>query len=541
MPMTSQNPYSRDRFSRDSYRGKYAQDNNHYNNAWSAYQRSAHPNALNQQSWANAEDHSDTKNQATSFLSQQVPEIDETEGTRSSDTTNTSFNNSNVDEKNNEENIPFTQASYDLTSNTTESNSENAGFESINAKKNPGNASPTFRKAPQYKKTTQNKRRRSSKKVAAILVALVVIGGSITGGIAYAYNAPITVTINGEQTSIQGDERSPEGLVENGIVSVKPGNYIAVDNSVIREGEGYPCTAKINGNDVPDLETRLNNGDTIDITDGSNIMEPYTDSAPQPAPCSVEETGVGAVHLYVGEGVSGEKIIRTGSESGKTTEIVTKEPSTIQLAKYNVDTHGDKVIALTFDDGPWDSSTAAILDVLKENNAKATFFTVGERIKGHEDLIKRMKDEGHEIATHSYDHANGSGKGVSMDLMSTKERQDEVTKGLQAITDAGCTPSKTFRSPGGNFSTDTARDVQGLISSEIGWNIDTGDWKRPGANTIAARIEMAQPGYILLMHDGGGDRSQTVEALKEALPKLAEQGYEFVTVDELIERYPYAS
>lgn len=511
--MNSQDPNSRKESSPDTYRGKYAQGNTNYDNSWSAYQRDAqqrsaqertNPAATGQfaaqpQSNTTRQFAAPTQNGTGQFAAQQSQ--------------------------------PDNAADANTDTATTETDKASSASTDTNTKK----------QKPQYVKRSQNKRRSPSKKVAAIVIALIVIVGSITGGIAYAFNAPINVTINGEQKTINGDERSPEGLVDNGIVSVKAGNYVAVDNSVIREGEGYPCTAVINGNEVSDLKTRINDGDTIEITDGTNIMEPYTDSDPQPAPCYVEETGVGAVHLYRGEGLSGKMIVRTGSESGKTTEIITKEPSTIQLIKYNIDTHGDKVIALTFDDGPWDSSTAAILDVLKENNAKATFFTVGERIKGHEDLIKRMENEGHEVATHSYDHAKGSGQGVSMDLMSSQERKDEVTKGLQAITDAGGNPSKTFRSPGGNFSADTARDVQGLISAEIGWNVDTGDWQRPGTDTIAKRIEMAKPGYILLMHDGGGDRSQTVEALKKALPKLVEQGYEFVTVDELIERYPYAS
>lgn len=389
------------------------------------------------------------------------------------------------------------------------------------------------------KEKHQRARRNSRKKIIAALVAILVVVGGITGGIFYMNNAPVTVTVNGEQKTIQGAQRTLEGLVENGVVSVKPGNYIAVDDSVMREGEGALCTAKLNGEDTSDLKTHLNEGDTIEITDGQNIMEPYNDDNVQSIPASVEEVGVGAVHVYQGSGEAGEKVVRTGTESGKTVEVTTKEPGTIQLVKYNVNTNGDKVIALTFDDGPWDSSTAAILDILKNNNAKATFFTVGNRIPGHEDLIKRMKDEGHEIGTHTYDHASGSGKGVSLDLMSTQERRDEVSKGLQAITDAGGDASTTFRSPGGNFGAETARDVHDLVTSEIGWNIDTGDWQRPGADVIAQRIEMASPGNIILMHDGGGDRSQTVEALKTALPYLVEQGYEFITVDELLERYPY--
>ena len=124
--------------------------------------------------------------------------------------------------------------------------------------------------------------------------------------------------------------------------------------------------------------------------------------------------------------------------------------------------------------------------------------------------------------------------------MSSDERKQEVEKGLQAIKDAtGQDASLMFRSPGGNFDASVASDLNGLINAEIGWNIDTGDWKKPGADAIAQRIKSAGPGEIILMHDGGGDRSETVAALKQALPKLKEEGYRFVTVSELINSYPY--
>jgi peptidoglycan/xylan/chitin deacetylase (PgdA/CDA1 family) len=122
--------------------------------------------------------------------------------------------------------------------------------------------------------------------------------------------------------------------------------------------------------------------------------------------------------------------------------------------------------------------------------------------------------------------------------MTDEERVSEVTQGYQAIADA-CgidvsEVSQAIRAPGGNFSTEVAKSVLNYITAEVGWNIDTEDWRRPGASTIAARILKATNGNIVLMHDGGGDRSQTVEALRTALPQLVEQGYTFVTIDELL-------
>lgn len=372
----------------------------------------------------------------------------------------------------------------------------------------------------------------------AVAVAVVAIG--IFAFTTWDANKAVSVTINGQQQTIEGQQRTIEGLLDTNTVSVTPGNYVAVDGSVMREGEGTRATATINGQGTEDFSTRLNEGDDISLTNGSDITEEYTEGEPQALQPTLEVQGTGAVHLYTQKGEPGEKVVRTGNESGKTAEVTTKEPVNGVVQYYNVNTNGDKVIALTFDDGPWDTSTVAILDTLKEYDAKATFFTVGQKISGHEDLLRRAANEGHEIGTHTWDHAEGSGQGVSLILMSSDERKQEVEKGLQAIKDAtGQDASLMFRSPGGNFDASVASDLNGLINAEIGWNIDTGDWKKPEADAIAQRIKSAGPGEIILMHDGGGDRSETVAALKQALPKLKEEGYRFVTVSELINSYPY--
>lgn len=376
--------------------------------------------------------------------------------------------------------------------------------------------------------------------VAAVAIIAAVVFGGYFGFEQIAYAGPIKATVNGEEMTLEGDQRSIEGLLDQNIVSVTPGNYVAVDNSVMREGEGTRCSALINETEVTDLKTHINEGDQIVISNGTDVMEAYTDSAPTVTPAGYSKIGQwGALHVFL-PGQDGETVTRTGSESGKTIDQVTKEKIDERLAYYNANSNGEKVIALTFDDGPWDGSTKEILDILKENGAKATFYTIGQQMPSHEDLVKRMASEGHEIGTHTWDHADGSGKGVSLDLMSTAERQEEVQKGLDIIKEiTGKDASIFFRAPGGNFGESTANDLKGMIEGEIGWNVDTEDWRRPGASVIAERIKSVKPGEVILMHDGGGDRSQTVAALREALPYLKNQGYKFVTISELIEAYPY--
>lgn len=379
---------------------------------------------------------------------------------------------------------------------------------------------------------------RGSLIAVAVVVVLAIVG-------IFAFNnwmgsKPVEVTLNGDQVTISGAERSVGGLLDNNVVSVTPGNYVAVDGSTIRQGEGTRCTAKVNGNDTDDMSMHLNGGDKIEISNGTDITEPYTDSEPQTLPHKTELKGVGAVHLYSNNAQDGEQVTRTGKESGITATVTTKEPVDNIVQYYNVNSNGDKVIALTFDDGPWDKQTDEILDILEQNDAKATFFTVGQCISGHEKELQRAVSMGCEIGTHTWDHAEGSGEGVSLIKMSTDERKQEVQKGLEAIKNAtGQEASTIFRCPGGNFDTSVATDLEGIATAEIGWNVDTTDWKKPGADVIAQRIQSAGPGNIILMHDGGGDRSQTIEGLRQALPKLKEQGYSFITVQELLEKYPY--
>lgn len=334
-----------------------------------------------------------------------------------------------------------------------------------------------------------------------------------------------------------GSKTLSDALHASGI-KPKPGDLVAVDGSVLEEGKGEPFHATINGEATTDINAKLASGDVVELGDGSPIEEP-SETVEAAIPFTHEEEGRGPIHLIEGQGADGVKRTKTGSMSGIATEEVTQEPVNVVRRNVSPDVGDDKVVALTFDDGPWPETTAAVLDVLAENGAKATFFTVGNRIDGEGvDLVKRAAAEGHQICTHSYDHAAGDGQSVNLGYMKPEDQVAEVQKGYEAIEAAtGAEASHVFRTPGGNYGEDVMRNIGPLISAEIGWNIDSQDWRKPGAGAIADQIKNAWPGAIILMHDGGGDRSQTVAALKDALPYLKSQGYRFVTMDELLS-YP---
>lgn len=380
-----------------------------------------------------------------------------------------------------------------------------------------------------YKKKGKKKGGIVSAIVAVVILAVIGVG-------VYLYLNPPTynVTVNGMTRTVH-DGATVGDIINEGIVSPKPGNLLAVDGEVLEEGGGTPFTGTINGSEFTDAATALHKGDTLQIEDGADATEDYETETVESEP-GHQELGDGAIHVYV-PGETGQVEKRTGKVSGKTVEETVREGRDNIYLKYNADTKGEKVVALTFDDGPI-GTTPELLDVLKQYGVKATFFTIGDQIFDKTDfseVVKRAADEGHQICTHSYDHASGSGRGVDMTRMSADEQIAEVQKGQDAITQAtGKEASKIFRSPGGNYHDEIIWTLQPYVTGEIGWNVDTEDWRRPGAEAVAQRLLSVKPGDVVLMHDGGGDRSQTIEALKIALPQLVEEGYKFVTIDQLI-------
>lgn len=182
----------------------------------------------------------------------------------------------------------------------------------------------------------------------------------------------------------------------------------------------------------------------------------------------------------------------------------------------------EKVLYLTFDDGP-SRATTEILDVLRTNDADATFFTTGEELLQHQDIARRAIAQGNVVAAHTFSHLN-------LTKLGSARLARQLERSMAALREVG-SDSDCLRPPYGavNDTVKQAMRERGLQS--VLWNVDPKDWNSPGASTIADRIvSNAYPGAVVLLHDGGGDRSQTVRALRMALPKLRAQGYEFEPV-----------
>jgi chitin deacetylase len=191
-------------------------------------------------------------------------------------------------------------------------------------------------------------------------------------------------------------------------------------------------------------------------------------------------------------------------------------------------TKGEKLIALTFDDGPRKGSTEKILDILKQNNIEGTFFIVGQMLQEYPDLGKRIVAEGHVIANHTWHHWYHH--------MSPQIAGNEIERTTDLIYKVTGVKTTMFRPPGGimhNGVVDYARNRKyGIIL----WSSDSNDYSRPGVPRLISNVmREARPGGIVLMHDGGGDRSHTVAALPQIIDNFRKQGYKFVTVPELLE------
>jgi hypothetical protein len=182
-----------------------------------------------------------------------------------------------------------------------------------------------------------------------------------------------------------------------------------------------------------------------------------------------------------------------------------------------------KVVYLTFDDGP-SRYTPAVLNVLKSYNAKATFFLIGSQIRTREATTRRIAREGHSVQDHTWRHP-------LLTRLSSTDISSQFTRTNRAIRRQGIVQPVCERPPYGAFNNRVRRVSQTLGMRTVIWSLDTNDWRRPGASSIARRVlRGTSNGSIVLMHDGGGNRSQTVTALKTILRTLKARGYRFETL-----------
>ncbi|GET40012.1 polysaccharide deacetylase family protein [Microseira wollei] len=189
----------------------------------------------------------------------------------------------------------------------------------------------------------------------------------------------------------------------------------------------------------------------------------------------------------------------------------------------------EKVVTLTIDDGPQVPETPQFLDILKSHNVKATFFVVGKAVEAHPEIFQRIVAEGHAIGNHTWHHRYRR--------MSRATARSEIERTAEIIHKTTGVKTEFFRPPGGFLNNGLAAYAKSQKQAVVMWSVTTADTDpraKPEAfvNNV---LKSTKPGSIILMHDGGGDRSRSVKALPGIISGLKQKGYRFVTLPELLE------
>jgi peptidoglycan/xylan/chitin deacetylase (PgdA/CDA1 family) len=196
-------------------------------------------------------------------------------------------------------------------------------------------------------------------------------------------------------------------------------------------------------------------------------------------------------------------------------------------------TPGTRQLALTFDDGPNDPHTLRLRDVLARHNVKATFFLIGCYVKQRPDIARELVRAGHVVGNHTFSHPN-------LIFASAWQTAMQLRDCEQALTDAVGEHSRLFRPPFGGRRPSTLRIVRGLGLEPIMWNVTGWDWSGKPSEYVERKVSrQIRGGDVILLHDGGhlafgADRSQTVIATDRMISTYSSQGYEFVTIPQMI-------
>jgi peptidoglycan-N-acetylglucosamine deacetylase len=276
----------------------------------------------------------------------------------------------------------------------------------------------------------------------------------------------------------------------------------------------------------------------------SVLGRPYGAAAPDglkpiPATQEVYFENQGEILHVAAEPSSGQRVFELDPQTG---DIVDENyealPTSFIIQRFG--SSNPKKLALTFDDGPDPTWTPQILDILKEKHVHATFFIIGENAGASPDIVEREYEEGHDVGNHTFTHPNV----VELPEGMAKLEINSTRRLFEAITGHSM---RLFRAPFMGDSDPTTMDelvpvalAQKMGFVSVGLRIDPDDWLRPAAQTIVDRIlkqvSDADPdntGNVILLHDAGGDRSETIKALPMLIDALRARGYEFVTASEL--------
>ena len=393
-------------------------------------------------------------------------------------------------------------------------------------------------------------------------IGLVALLG--VGGVTWWTHRAVACEVNGTQRDVPVSSTAAD-LIKKGYANPSAGNLVSISDDanpaeILQQGGGDPYKLIVNGQEVDPASYRVKEGDKLEFQNGADVVEESTKQETRTQPAGVQfrkpdgtlidpndATSQGIYLSTIGcvaqWGKEGVETVETGNVSGRVINHgVTQEAQDLIIAAAHINPQGEKpMLSLTFDDGPADPYTAQYLDILAQYGIKATFFNLGDNAKEYPELCKRCVDEGHQMASHTNAHMN-------LPQLPVDQMKNEVSTAYDSIEAASGVRPAVMRPPYGEYYCKNFLQTLGEMTYSAYWTVDSEDWRvagqgQAGADAIVANCTKGANatnynGAVILMHDGGGDRSCDVMALPTIIETFLNLGYQFVTMDELIKADP---
>jgi peptidoglycan-N-acetylglucosamine deacetylase len=316
-----------------------------------------------------------------------------------------------------------------------------------------------------------------------------------------------TVRVDGRSIPVFGPLSVWDALAIAGITP-RDGRLLSVVRRRVLDAHFEPAKLFVDGRPAG-LQTPVQAGDVITITRGRDRVEKTerVEEAVGPDPS--------IAGLYTGGAPGVAQVVRGVISHEQVSWTLVREATLGHL-------RSPASVALTFDDGPSSPYTSQVLALLAAHDAPAVFCLIGREASAHPDLVRQIVAAGDQLCDHTQDHLN-------LLEVSKAAMTQQIEEGYTSIEQAsgGAVPV-SFRAPGGNWSAAIETEARAEHMVPLHWTVDPTDWARPGASAIVSRVvDHLRPGGIVLLHDGGGDRSQTVAALAQLLAELSALGWTF--------------
>ncbi|MGI9023637.1 MAG: polysaccharide deacetylase family protein [Acidimicrobiales bacterium] len=322
----------------------------------------------------------------------------------------------------------------------------------------------------------------------------------------------VAVEIDGRSVPLEGKAPTVADAIAEADVPMPPGAIRAAVSGRVLVAEAHPATVTVNGTPAT-LDTRVRRNDKVAVVPGADTVEPVDERRVEGTPPGLPDV---ERSLYISAKAKIDVQV-VGRMSGEVVSTMAVDPGSPAVPVT------DKVVALTFDDGPDPKFTPDVMKILAEEGVKATFCVIGSASKRHADMAQSQIAAGHARCNHTIDHAH-------LPRLSHDGVVNQIKGATDILTPIDGGAPRLFRPPYGELSADAIAVAHEAGMRVLTWNVDSEDYNKPSPERIVSNVMGAvKPGSVVLLHDGGGDRAGTVAALRPLIKALRAQGYSFAT------------